>query len=42
MAAPDIHATGEDIQGPVMVARLVNLKDEEVTVTLPCGLPFEP
>lgn len=42
VAAPDIHATGEDIQGPVMVARIVNLRDEEVTVTLPCGLLFEP
>ncbi len=42
VAAPDIHATGGDIQGPVMVARIVNLRDEEVTVTLPCGLLFEP
>ncbi len=42
VAALDIHATGEDIQGPVMVVQVANLQEEEVTVTLPCGLLFMP
>ncbi len=37
-----VSAVEEDISGPVLLLQVTNLTDDEVLVTIPCGLVFQP
>lgn len=37
-----VQATEEEISGPILLLQVTNPTDEEVVVTIPCGLIFEP